>query len=76
MGLYYLGCIYDIDGARDQEIFKGNRNNSGNIIGMDSEKYCPTRQNYLFVGLVSGIPKLIHYRVVLFHNPDSGLTDP
>ena len=29
----------------------------------------------LSVGLVTGIPKLIHYRVVLFHTPDSGLTD-
>ena len=30
----------------------------------------------LSVGLATGIPKLIHYRVVLFHTPDSGLTDP
>ena len=30
---------------------------------------------YLSVGPASVIPKLIHYRVVLFHTPDSGLTD-
>ena len=41
----------------------------------------PHRQNIiktetcLSVGLASEIPKLIHYRVVLFHTPDSGLTD-
>ena len=30
----------------------------------------------LSVGMVTGIPNLIHYRVVLFHTPDSSLTDP
>ena len=30
---------------------------------------------HLYVGPASVIPKLIHYRVVLFHTPDSGLTD-
>ena len=30
----------------------------------------------LSVGMVTGIPSLIHYRVVLFHTPDSSLTDP
>ena len=30
----------------------------------------------LSVGLATGIPKLIHYRVVLFHALDSGLSNP
>ena len=30
---------------------------------------------YMSVGLASVTPKLINYRVVLLHTPDSGLTD-
>ena len=44
--------------------------------GFNQSKYkISIYYKYLSVGLASVIPQLIHYRAVLFHTPDSGLTD-